>query len=320
LLRSLQAHDTIQQQDFEAQLALAIQLSLQETPTQPNDSDTILALKKQEEEDLMYARSLQYQERLQVGAGLDQASRKRYSDMEYKLYNLQFDDPVNSYDDLEETEFDYTENRGDSEFPLLYDKYQKEIDKQIGHVTRRTPMKRVNAAPASSHLVYPSTRNKGKGRDPAALSLTQGRISRKKKGNIRHNVRIKSNETYDYGYVVSYLGAGRVLVYVWSNNSTKIGRICGKLLPKTFIRLGDVVFLRMRSSVTINSSKVDIIQRLSESEYHNLIDTQILRRNDFTEKLTDDVIRTILSHMDELDIEAMQSVSPKWKKTIERLI
>jgi len=251
-------------------------------------------LQQQYQQDELLALWLQKEERSKVRNTQQTKDLKALAPLEYKLLNEQFGVEPEDENEEEETEYNYIEPfqlqpnpEQNPEPPILYDPAQKKEDKEIAHIEKRMPEKRVNAAPVAMHHKDYATRNKGK-------VLVYG-SNRSRTTPKTYAFPLKGPE-YEYGFILKILGGLRFQVFCYSNCRTKLCRMSGKLryAGKYLCKLS-VVLIRIRS---YQDSRGDIVYKYSDEEYNTLLEIGELVERDPKKIFPSDVWQRILSYLD----------------------
>lgn len=299
---------------------------LAEAPiSQQHMEDLLLAHRLQEEEDQNLARKLQGEEIHQVGLVRNQ---KGFTAFESEVYRLKFKSTADSDEESEgETEYDYTEpQRGQTiEWPILYDKYQKQEDKEIGHVSKRHPCKRINAAPTALH--HRSVDQRGKVVKDKPVYNKPGPVQRAPTVPKQ----IAPTELTDYGFVLRTPGPAQFLVYIWSSGQTLLCKPQGKLknLNQYKNKNHKGVTLRWPSKSCMvmlqyryyQKNKAEIVTALSEKEEADLrintLHSHLFQPQDMCLQLPTDLITKVKAYLFAEDIVAASRVSTAWFEVLK---
>jgi initiation factor 1A len=284
-----------QRDSYDYELEFVKKLSLEDrsvVKTPQKDEISLQEEIKQYEEDELLALFLQREERSRIKR-VQPNALKVLTPLECKILHEPFRVQDQENDEEEETEYNYTEpyqlepSTEKKEYPILYDDAQKKEDKEIGHVLKRMPEKRVNASPLALHHKPYATRNKGK-------VLMYG-SNRSRPTPKSYSFPLK-NEQHNYGYVTKVLGGCRFLVFCYITGRIKLCRMSGKLVhSRADIKKGSVVLYRIR---VYQGSKGDIIFLYSDEEYDTLLDIGELLSCDPKKLLPTEIWKKILTYLD----------------------
>jgi initiation factor 1A len=94
----------------------------------------------------------------------------------------------------------------------------------------------------------------------------------KKTGLSSRGLRYKDADDQEYAKIGKALGTGRFLVTIFSDDSEKMGVVCGSLYKRVWMRDGDVVLISYRSCNTAqdHGKQVDIIHKYNPEEAKTL--------------------------------------------------
>jgi len=292
-------------------------MMLAEAPaTQQHMEDLLLAHRLQEEEDQSLARKLQGEEIHKVGVVREQ---RGFTAFESEVYRLGHKSTIDSEEDSGETEYDYTEpQRGQAiEWPILYDKYQKAEDKEIGHVSKRHPCKRINAAPTALH--HRSVDQRGK-------VVKDKPVYNKPAGPTRGAVvpatkQFAQGDLTDYGLVLKTPGPAQFVVYVWSTGQTILCKPQGKLKNLSQFKNKTLKGVKLcwptKSCVVMlhfryyQKNKAEIVTALSDTEYSEIRTSQaaLFSTHDLCVDLPSDLLTKIKAYLAPEDLSVARQVS-----------
>jgi len=307
---------------YDYELELVKKLSLEEstiiipknkTPENQRDEFSLKEQIKQYEEDELLALYLQKEERSRVKGGVQANALKVLSPLEYKILNKQFGVDPEDEDNisLPGSEYNYIEpfelepsttTNSKEEHPILYDSAQKKEDMEIGHVLKRMPEKRVNAAPVALHHKPYATRNKGK-------VLVYG-ANRSRPTPKTYSFPLK-NDQHSYGFIMKVLGGCRYQVFCYTSGRMKLCRSSGKLLhSRAFIKKGSIVLYRIR---IYQESKGDIVFLYTDEEYDSLLAIGELVSTDPKKIFPIEIWKKILSY---LDADSLKNITEVYKNKL----
>ncbi|VVU94679.1 hypothetical protein CPAV1605_404 [seawater metagenome] len=94
----------------------------------------------------------------------------------------------------------------------------------------------------------------------------------KKTGMSTRGLRMKDADDQEYAKIGKALGSGRFSVTIFSDDSEKMGTVCGSLYKRVWMREGDVVLVSYRScnSAQDHGKHVDIIHKYNPDEAKTL--------------------------------------------------